>query len=455
IPFAVVVVMLIVLVLKLLWCGSVLLVVFGFGLLAAVAMTLTGQCPYVLELAMFVSQTIRSGWEAVLHYGRQCNRTSPAISSLPLINVILPATAFLIFSVIFVLANPDLFASISDRIGAFVSGMRRWMANFSPLEVIFWLVTAWLSLGLLRPWSGTLQSNILADRPAPQKPAPAPLFAAFRNTLLTVIGLFAVYLVYEFATLWFREFPQGFHYSGYAHEGAAWLTVALALATATLSMVFRGSVLNDPRLQHLRQLAWIWSGLNLMLALSVYNRLFIYIEFNGLTRMRMIGLFGISLVACGFILVIIKIARNDNTIWLVRRHLWALALAVYLFALTPVDTLVVQYNVGRILDGDEAPSVQMTVQTIGSEGVLGLQPLLSCRNDIIREGIQAMLANRFERAEEIAESRQREGWTTFQIADQRVLNGLRASQQQWQQLEDHSSREEAWQRFTDYAYQWY
>ncbi|MDP6466611.1 MAG: DUF4173 domain-containing protein [Pirellulaceae bacterium] len=455
IPFAVVVVMLIVLVLKLLWCGSVLLVVIGFGLLAAVAMTLTGQCPYVLELAMFVSQTIRSGWEAVLHYGRQCNRTSPAISSLPLINVILPATAFLIFSVIFVLANPDLFASISDRIGALVSGMRRWMANFSPLEVIFWLVTAWLSLGLLRPWSGTLQSNILADRPAPQKPAPAPLFAAFRNTLLTVIGLFAVYLVYEFATLWFREFPKGFHYSGYAHEGAAWLTVALALATATLSMVFRGSVLNDPRLQHLRQLAWIWSGLNLMLALSVYNRLFIYIEFNGLTRMRMVGLFGISLVACGFILVIIKISRNHNAIWLVRRHLWALALAVYLFALTPVDTLVVQYNVGRILDGDEAPSVQMTVQTIGSEGVLELQPLLSCRNDIIREGIQAMMANRFERAEEIAESRQREGWTTFQIADQRVLNGLRASQQQWQQLEDHSSREEAWQRFTDYAYQWY
>jgi hypothetical protein len=97
----------------------------------------------------------------------------------------------------------------------------------------------------------------------------------------------------------------------------------------------------------------------------------------------------------------------------------------------------------------------MTVQTIGSEGVLELQPLLSCRNDIIREGIQAMMANRFERAEEIAESRQREGWTTFQIADQRVLNGLRASQQQWQQLEDHSSREEAWQRFTDYAYQWY
>ena len=164
---------------------------------------------------------------------------------------------------------------------------------------------------------------------------------------------------------------------------------------------------------------------------------------------------GYGLVACGFVLVIIKIARNHGAIWLIRRHLWAFALAVYLFALTPIDTLVVQYNVGRILAGGEAPSVQMTVQTIGSEGVLGLRPLLNCRNDIIREGIQAMLANRLDRAEENAESRQHKGWTTFQLADQRVLNGLRASRQQWQHLEDPSSREEVWLRFTDYAYQWY
>ena len=455
IPFAIVAGMLTLLVLKLLWCGSWLLVVFGFGLLAAAAMTLTGQCPYVLELVMFVSQTIRSGWEAVLYYGRKCNRTSPAISSLPLINVILPVAAFLVFGIIFVLANPDLLASLSDRIGVVVSSMRKWMAHFSLFEVLFWGVTAWLSLGLLRPWAGALQSPLPAVEPDSQKPAPAPLYAAFRNTLLTVIGLFAFYLVFEFATLWFREFPLGFHYSGYAHEGAAWLTVALALATATLSLVFRGSMLSDPRLSQLRRLAWIWSALNLLLALSVYNRLFIYIGFNGLTPLRMVGLFGISLVACGFVLVIIKIARNHDAIWLIRRHLWAFALAVYLFALTPVDTVVVRHNVGRILKGDLAPSVQMTVQTISSEGVLELRPLLNCQNGIIREGIQAMLANRLDRAEETATDRRQKGWTSFQLADHRVINGLRASRQQWEQFEDPASRDEVWQRFVDYAYQWY
>ncbi len=66
---------------------------------------------------------------------------------------------------------------------------------------------------------------------APLDAAPAGHYPALRNTLWTVIGLFAVYLVFEFMTLWFRSLPPGFYYAGYARERAAWLTVALALAT--------------------------------------------------------------------------------------------------------------------------------------------------------------------------------------------------------------------------------
>ena len=62
-------------------------------------------------------------------------------------------------------------------------------------------------------------------------------YAAVRNTLACVIGLFAVYLAFEFATLWFREFPKGFYYSGYAHQGAAWLTAALALGMRPLQVL--------------------------------------------------------------------------------------------------------------------------------------------------------------------------------------------------------------------------
>ena len=69
--------------------------------------------------------------------------------------------------------------------------------------------------------------------------------------MLVDLYLFAVYLALQFQTLWFRVFPKGFYYSGYAHDGAAWLSAALALATAALSAIFRGAVLQDPRLPRL------------------------------------------------------------------------------------------------------------------------------------------------------------------------------------------------------------
>jgi hypothetical protein len=164
-----------------------------------------------------------------------------------------------------------------------------------------------------------------------------------------LIVLFAVYLVFEFRTLWFRNFPQGFYYSGYAHEGAAWLTFAMALATAVLSLVFRGPLLGDPRLPRLRRLGWVWSAENLVLAVAVYHRLAIYIGFNGMGPMRMVGFYGMTAVALGFLLALWKIARGRSFGWLVRRQLWALAIVVYLFALTPVDAIVTEYNVRRIL----------------------------------------------------------------------------------------------------------
>ncbi len=69
---------------------------------------------------------------------------------------------------------------------------------------------------------------------------PRPLFLVLRNTLAVVILVYAVYLSFEFHTLWFRAFPKGFYFSGYKHEGAAWLTIGLALATSILSLIFRG-----------------------------------------------------------------------------------------------------------------------------------------------------------------------------------------------------------------------
>lgn len=126
-----------------------------------------------------------------------------------------------------------------------------------------------------------------------------------------------------------------------------------------------------------------------------------------------------------------------------------------LLPVTPVDMIVVRYDVRKILAGDPAPCVQLSVHPISSEGVLFLQPLLECRDATIREGIRAMLAERHEQAEQAAQRRQQEGWTSYQIADQLLLDQLRAASGQWTQYADRTKREETLKRFHAYAYQWY
>jgi hypothetical protein len=205
----------------------------------------------------------------------------------------------------------------------------------------------------------------------------------------------------------------------------------------------------------LRRLAWVWSVQNLVLALAVYHRLFIYIGFNGMTRMRIVGLYGISAVVVGFVLVLWKIARNRSFGWLVQRHLWTLAIAVYLLCITPRDAFVVSYNVRRILAGDPAPSVQFSVHPINSEGILLLEPLLECEDEIIREGVAALLAQRQIGFSREVGRQERLGWTAHQIGDRIVRDKLEEDQQLWQRYSDAALRTKALERFHEYAYQWF
>jgi hypothetical protein len=181
----------------------------------------------------------------------------------------------------------------------------------------------------------------------------------------------------------------------------------------------------------------------------------IYIGFNGMSRMRIVGLYGISAVVIGFILVLRKIARGRSFQWLVQRQLWTLAIAVYLLALTPRDAIVVGYNVRRILAGDPAPSVQISVHPINSEGILLLRPLLQSDNEIVREGVHAMLAQYSDDLASSEAHRRELGWRAIQWADRMAWDALQKDAGRWAKYSDPARRDAALKRFHDYAYQWF
>ncbi len=445
---------------RMIWCGDALQVVVGCGLLIFFTVASWGMVPFIPELAAFPSRAMMGGFGGLAAYTNLLTRRNYRLARGTGLNVGLPLLVLFLFSTLFVLANPDLFALLDARLGRLLVSFRSLLARVSPPagEIAFWVVAAWIAVGMLRPSSlRPLAASHGSDTPPSLGPQqPSPFYPACRNTLLTVIGLFAVYLVFEFETLWFRTFPPGFYYSGYAHQGAAWLTIALALATIVLSLALRGSICADPRYRRLRQLAWIWSLENLLLALAVYHRLMIYIGFNGMSPMRMIGLFGVTSVLVGFLLVIWKIARERSFLWLIQRHLWTVALAICLYAITPVDVLVVRYNVARIVRGDPAPSVQVAYQSINNEGLLLLLPLLDHSNQTIREGVCSLLSDRMESVSaKIRRRNETAGWTAFQVADRRLVRRLAACRPKWDVFLDIRRRNGAWERFADFTYQWY
>jgi hypothetical protein len=447
--------MLLLLAARLVWCGSPLQVASGLVLVVAFATALDGQTPFTISVLTMGSQAIAAGIPALAE--TLARGTPTRIHRSWILNVILPAAAFLVFSGLFVLANPDAVRFVARQLEAFFNWLGEWFVRMPlrPEEAAFWLIVALLAAGLLRPILRLDAFLPITATLVDARPTQSSLYAAFRNTLAAVIGLFAIYLTYEFYTLWKRDFPEGFYYAGYAHVGAAWLTVALALATLMLSVIFSGRILDDPRLPALRRLAWIWSLENLLLSLAVYNRLFIYIDFNGMTWMRIVGLFGISLAVAGFLLVVCKIVWKKDFPWLIHRQMWALAVAIYLFALVPVDGIAASYNVRRILAGDLSASMQIGVHPLDLEGVLALPPLLDIQTEEIREGVAALIADRQEQLQRDHERRQHAGWTAYQRSDAVALAKFESVRSKWRAFEDAGKREAAIKRLHDFAYRWY
>ena len=442
---------------SMIWAGGYGQIIAAVWLLIAANLSAQGVTPYLLESTVALATLVPGGYEFLHGFQLSWRRLilDPVDHARPsrAMNFLLPIISVVVFGTVFVLANPDVIKKLSTMLSGFYEQIQIWMSRFSAFEIVIWCLTFWLTAGLLCPAvRKSIDTNgVLRNEENPNYEH--PMFRPFRNTLATLISLFVMYLIFEFCTLWFRDFPEGFHYSGYAHEGAAWLTVALGLATLTLSLIFRGSMMNDNRVASLKKLAWVWSALNFLLAASVYNRLLIYVDFNGMTRMRVVGLLGISAVVGGFVLVLVKIVQRQRFIWLIRRQLWVLAMAVYLYLTVPVDMLVHRYNVQRILAGSVAPCVQISEHPITDDALPVLLPLLESENQTIREGIRALLRNRLILLQSAARQNSQH-WTATQFGKTQALQKLQTAEASLQQFST-ATNASALQDFHDYAMQWW
>ncbi|EMI52336.1 DUF4153 domain-containing protein [Rhodopirellula sallentina] len=456
---------LLIVIVRLFWSGSVVTSVAASFVFCSLVLSLSGWLPTLSRTLTLLALSPYFGMDRIPRL--QKLRRGGTLDRHPgqWLSFAIPLVAVVVFGGIFVMANPDLVQQFGDWIGSFSGRLFDFLAQVSFWEFPFCVLAFFVGAGLLRPLARntsrwiTLLFSVGESHPTTDSPesteTQSQWYPPFRNMLLALIALFAAYLVFEFKTLWGREFPDGFYYAGYAHEGAAWLTVALALATFTLSLIFHHDMFRDPRVVSLRKLAWVWSAMNLILALAVYNRLCIYVGYNGMTRLRTIGFFGITLVSIGFVLVIIKILRRHSFPWLIQSQLTAFAIAVVLYSVFPVDYIVHRYNTNRVAAGYLKPSVMVAVKPIDDEGVFPLIDLIDHPDAIIREGVRAMLASR----QLDIESYSRDtpwSWDRYQYCKTLLYRRLMEHQPKWSAyIDDADRRQIAMEDFQSYAMQWY
>lgn len=433
--------------LRLAWCGSLPAIYCATALIIALAMCLNGTPPYLPDAMRYcLHALVGSGFR--LSRFSFTSAKSALSSPRARYGILLPLVVVIMFSVIFVLANPDVGRWFNDQLTLLSRQLGEWLSGMDPVQFAFWFLSGWVALGLIHPAADYIFEALPALKPTVR--APSDNYTAVRNTLISVVVLFAGYLVFEFSTLWFRELPEGFYYAGYAHEGAFWLTVALALATFILSIAFSGTIIQDDRVEGLKRWAWIWSIENFLLGVAVFHRLLIYIDFNGMTRMRVIGLLGTLAVIIGFALVVYKISKGRGFLWLLRQQLWTVAIVAILYAILPVDYCVHRYNAGQILSGNPEPSTQIPTHETSAEGLIPLVALLESDDDIIRTGMEATLADW------LVDTKPAKDWRDNQWAHQVLRDRLQPHLARLRPyIENSALRKVTMDKFFKYAYQWY
>jgi hypothetical protein len=379
----------------------------------------------------------------------------------PVLSLGVPLVVGILFLVPLIQSNPGLASHIFREIQSFANAFAEWLTHWNIWATAVVSLIVVLGLGMQLPGRWIWKPSWYADALNIQTVGlSSGYYTAARNTMLTVAIIFVWFLVQEVRSMFFRTFGEGFAFSAYAHQGAAWLTLVLAMSTATLSIIFQPATHQHSKLKTLQLLAGVWSICNLLLVLAAYHRLAIYIEYNGLTRLRIVGLVGVTCVFAGFVIVILKIARQRSFAWVCRQQAWAVLVSVYLLSLLPMDVMAHRWNVEQANRGHLAPLVQLGVQEMSDEGWMCLLPLIDHEEPIVQEGVRALLARRWVAMQSASKYAQpplpQKKWTQYCGSSQMLAAQLeqhREPLERW--MESEQIRRAAIQRFLSWSRRWY
>lgn len=335
--------------------------------------------------------------------------------------ILVGAICFILFLSIFAISNPVV-DQIWDRI---VEEWNRWVDYFHiswdfAIHVLYWL------LGIILFGLYTFRRT-RASSPAPAasaETAPGRTLLPFLP-LCTLLGInlaFGIATSTDIAYLWLNEVPEGISRTTYLHEGAGFIAWASALAAIILLIFFhrRGSARHS-FLSKLLGYALVLQ--TLLLAVSVYMRLYYQISDYGFTVRRVQAAEAMLMGLAGLILLLCYMAGNGGFWKYVCRCFVIAALMLFAYGICSPTRIAASLNLRYI---GTHPDWEFNIWDFGIgkfqvEEHLGFAEYVS-RNFPLKGNAATAFADKLERAALKVELRaQSDSWLTWTLAMQQDI----------------------------------
>jgi hypothetical protein len=382
-------------------------------------------------------------WFSVVAQARKLplGRLSRLRNWLPLL---IPFVVCYLFVLIFQMANPVVDKKVSlfwEKADLIFENFGNVVPDFS--HFMFWLLAGSVALILLFPQKAkcpyanceNLSDELLEGKEGEE--ISRNFFWTVINSLLMLNVLFVVYNYVDLKLMWLETgFPVGMNLNQYAQEGSFWLTVALLMTSLFLGALFQGRVNFSSKLKPIKVLAALWIVQNFIFALGTYRRLMIYVQYNGATPLRTVGVIGITLVVLGLLIVALKIKNKKSFFWMLRAQVSCVVVGLFIYYVVPTEYVEKKINTYMILRNETTQThpaaFQIYNQPLSPSGIPALIPLLNCEDKVVREGVAAIL--RRERTTLRRWVSTNNSWKHFQISRFCALESIETSWDKIQSL---------------------
>lgn len=333
---------------------------FFVGILLVMCLSFHSIEPYRSDPAGFLRRSVLSSMASIWYgigeiVGRVEQKAKKSRIRAPKWWIIaVPAFLLILFALMLANANPVFNKMIATAWHSTWEWVGDILAELNVPRFVFWVVFFACAYGMLRMGYVVLGGEPREQELHSRKADPKAEYLSCMLSMGSLNALFLIVNIIDLIYLWgSAALPEGVTYAKYAHTGSYRLIVTVTVSAIVVCAFYRRGTLQAGS-RHARWLVYGWVGQNIFLVLSALRRLLIYVDAYGLTRWRVAVVFWVALVVCGFVLVIIKVARNWSALKLVKANILATLALFYIVGFWNIDGTVAHYNVTRYLEGRTA-----------------------------------------------------------------------------------------------------